>query len=106
MGKDYVSFGAISQLGFASSFTASNIGSVYAGRIGDSAAAGLTEAQIAGKLVVFSPALRNGQPAWQFWQGLDRKKFASAAGIAVIALDITPPQVHRVPLEVAGVAQE
>jgi hypothetical protein len=93
LGKDYVSFGAISQLGFASSFTGSDLGSVYAGRIGDSAAAGLTDAQISGKLVVFSPALRNGQPAWQFWQGLDRKKFASAAGIAVIALDITPPQV-------------
>jgi hypothetical protein len=93
MGKDYVSFGAISQLGFASTLTANDIGSVYAGRIGDSAAAGLTEAQIAGKLVVFSPPLRNGQPAWQFWQGLDRKKFASAAGIAVTALDITPPQV-------------
>jgi hypothetical protein len=93
MGKDYVSFGAISQLGFASSFTGTNLGSVYAGRIGDSAAAGLTEAQIAGKVVVFSPALRNGQPAWQFWQGLDRKKFASAAAIAVIALDIPPPPV-------------
>jgi hypothetical protein len=93
MGKDYVSFGAISQLGFASTLTANDIGSVYAGRIGDSAAAGLTEAQIAGKLVVFSPPLRNGQPGWQFWQGLDRKKFASAAGIAVMALDITPPQV-------------
>jgi len=94
MGKDYVSFGAISQLGFASTLTANDVGSVYAGRIGDSAAAGgLTEAQIAGKLVVFSAPLRNGQPAWQFWQGLDRKKFASAAGIAVMALDITPPQV-------------
>jgi hypothetical protein len=95
MGKDYVSFGAISQLGFASTFTGSNVGSVYAGRIGDSAAAGLTDAQIAGKVVVFSPGLRNGQPAWQFWQGFDRKKFAGAAGIAVIALDITPPQVVK-----------
>ena len=36
MGKDWVSFGAMSQLGFAPTFTASNIGSVYAGRIGDS----------------------------------------------------------------------
>lgn len=93
-GKDWVGFGAISQLGFAPAFTASNIGSVYGGRIGDSTAAGLTEAQVAGKLVVFLPPIgKGGQPVWQFWQGLDRKKFASAAGFAIAALDITPPQV-------------
>ena len=92
-GKDWVSFGAVSQLGFSPSFTANNIGSVYAGRIGDTTAS-LTEAQITGKLVVFSPPIgKSGQPIWQFWQGLDRKKYASAAGIAVIALDIVPPQV-------------
>jgi len=93
MGKDYVSFGAVSQLGFSPTFTASSIGSVYAGRIGDSTVS-LSDAQIAGKLVVFTPPMgKNGQPIWQFWQGLDRKKYATAAGIAVVALDITPPQV-------------
>ena len=92
-GKDWVSFGAVSQLGFAPTFTASGIGSVYAGRIGDSTAS-LTDAQIAGKLVVFSPPIgKNGQPIWQFWQGLDRKKYTSAAGIAIVALDLTPPQI-------------
>jgi hypothetical protein len=73
MGKDYVSFGAVSQLGFSPTFTASSIGSVYAGRIGDSTVS-LSDAQIAGKLVVFTPPMgKNGQPIWQFWQGLDRK---------------------------------
>ena len=91
--KDWVSFGAISQLGFAPSLVGPAIGSVYAGRIGDTTVS-LTEAQVAGKLVVFQPPIgKSGQPVWQFWQGLDRKKYASAAGIAVVALDITPPQV-------------
>ena len=92
--KDWVSFGAVgAQLGFVPTFTASNIGSVYAGRVGDSTAS-LTDAQIAGKVVVFTPPIgKNGQPMWQFWQGLDRKKYAPAAAIAVVALDITPPQV-------------
>lgn len=93
-GKDWVSFGAISQLGFKANFTGNNVASIYGGRIGDSASAALTESQIAGKLVVFSPPIgKSGQPVWQFWQGLDRKKFAGAAGFAIAALDITPPQV-------------
>ena len=92
-GKDWVSFGAVSQLGFAPSFVGTGIGSVYAGRIGDSTVS-LTDAQIAGKLVVFLPPIgKSGKPVWQFWQGLDRKKYSSAAGIAVVALDLTPPQV-------------
>lgn len=92
-GKDWVSFGAVPQLGFARTFAASDIGSVYAGRIGDSTA-GPTEAQIAGKFVVFAPPMgKDGQPTWQFWQGFDRQKYAGAAAIAVVALDITPPQV-------------
>lgn len=91
--KDWVSFGAVSQLGFAPTFTANNIGSVFGGRLGDSTV-NLTEAQVAGKLVVFLPPIgKSGQPVWQFWGALDRKKMASAAGIAVSALDITPPQV-------------
>ena len=92
--RDWVSFGPVgAQLGFVPTFAASNIGSVYAGRIGDSTAS-LTEAQVAGKLVVFLPPIgKDGQPMWQFWQGFDRKKYASAAAIAVVALDIAPPQV-------------
>ncbi len=92
-GTDWVSFAAVSQLGFASSFDVNNAGSVYGGRIGDTTSE-LTDAQVAGKVVVFQPPLgKDGEPNWRFWQGLDRKKYATAAGLAVIGLDITPPQV-------------
>ena len=49
--------------------------------------------EIADMAVFLPPIGKSGKPVWQFWQGLDRKKYSSAAGIAVVALDMTPPQV-------------
>jgi hypothetical protein len=92
MNKDFVSFG-VPQLGLAQSINVSDVPSIYGGRIGDTTAA-LTEAQVEGKFVVLQPPIgKSGKPVWQFWQGLDRKKYAKAAGIAVIALDLMPPPV-------------
>ncbi len=92
MNKDFVSFG-VPQLGLAQSINVTDAPSIYGGRIGDTTAA-LTEAQVDGKFVVLQPPIgKSGKPVWQFWQGLDRKKYAKAAGLAVIGLDLMPPPV-------------
>ena len=91
LNTDYVSFGGIPQLGFATGLTGTDIPSVFGGRLGDSTAA--TAEQLKGKVVVLLPPLgSSGQPTWQFWTKLD-KRYAESAAIAIVGVQYLPPQV-------------
>jgi hypothetical protein len=67
-------------------FAGSNVETIFGGRIGD--AATISPADARGKLVVFLPPLDpNGRPRATFWQRDNLARYASAAGVAVVALD-------------------
>ncbi|HKP77274.1 MAG TPA: M28 family peptidase, partial [Longimicrobiaceae bacterium] len=62
---------------------------VYGGQLGTSSL--VDPAQTAGKVVVFdAPAGPNGQKTWRFWTAGGLERYAQAAAIAVVAMDVMP----------------
>jgi len=73
---------------FAERLAANGAQVVYGGRIGEPNL--ISPEQAAGKLVVFAPPLVNGQPSWRFFMAAPLTGYASAAGVAIASLDVTP----------------
>ena len=77
---------------FGERLEARNAQVVYGGRLGEANV--ITPEQAAGKLVVFqAPAGPNGQPSWRFWMAQPLTRYATAAGVAIVSLDVTPDPV-------------
>ncbi|MFN2431822.1 MAG: M28 family metallopeptidase [Gemmatimonadota bacterium] len=91
-GEDYVPVPPGSLFPFGLSLTGESLPTIYGGRIGDMAVP-LTPQQVRGKLVVLSPHVVGGRPAFQFWTQPGFERFAGAAGIAIATLDVSPPEL-------------
>jgi hypothetical protein len=77
---------------FGERLAASGTQVVYGGRIGDPGM--ISPEQAAGKLVVFAaPAGPDGRPSWRFWTAAPLGRYATAAGVAIASMDVTPPPV-------------
>ena len=94
-GSDYLPLPQTSFIPFGGSGSLDVVAVVYGGRLGDDASLVAPDAA-AGKLVVLSPALgETGRAAYNFWvQGKALSRFSGAAGVAVVALEETPPGVR------------
>jgi hypothetical protein len=68
---------------------------VYGGQLGTPGV--IDPAQAAGKLVVFdAPPGPNGTRSWRFWTaGPPLDRYAQAAGLAIVALDVAPPGIRE-----------
>ena len=95
MGQDYGLLPTIPGVfSFGEKLQANGAQVVYGGQLGTQSL--IDPAQAAGKLVVFdAPAGPNGTRSWRFWTagGLDR--YAQAAGLAIVALDLAPAGIRE-----------
>lgn len=82
------SIGAFLPFGTSGSIDGAQV--IYGGRLGDGTAQ-LSPEDVAGRLVLLSPPVVDGEVEWQFWTvgGLDR--YPGAAGIAIATIDVSPP---------------
>jgi hypothetical protein len=89
-GDDYVLIPTVpGAFSFRDNFRAQTAQVVYGGQLGTTTL--VDPATVAGKLVVFdAPAAPNGGRSWRFWTTGALDRYASAAGVAIVALDIVP----------------
>jgi hypothetical protein len=92
LGTDWVPVPPISGvLRFDTVFSApGGVPVVFGGRIGGEM---LARDRARGKLVVVLPPETNGRPDFRFWVGKGLDDYPGAAGIAVVSLEVTPPNV-------------
>ncbi|HET7231682.1 MAG TPA: hypothetical protein VFJ16_16850 [Longimicrobium sp.] len=95
MGQDYGLIPTVPGVfSFADKLQASGAQVVYGGQLGTPNV--IDPAQAAGKLVVFdAPPGPNGTKSWRFWTaGPPLDRYAQAAGVAIVALDLAPAGIR------------
>ncbi|HEX6058182.1 MAG TPA: M28 family peptidase [Gemmatimonadaceae bacterium] len=94
-GSDYVPLPHASFLPFGGGGRLDGVPVVYGGRLGEGAELA-DEESVAGKLVIVAPATGpNDRAMYNFWaHGAALRRFAGAAGVAVVSLEVTPPGVR------------
>ncbi|MFL5539185.1 MAG: hypothetical protein ACJ8J0_09335, partial [Longimicrobiaceae bacterium] len=95
LGTDFIAIPTIeSVFEFGDSLRAGGVQVVYGGRLGTLDL--IAPAQAAGKLVVFdAPGLPNGARSWRFWTTGALDRYAGAAGVAIVALDLVPAGIRE-----------
>jgi Zn-dependent M28 family amino/carboxypeptidase len=90
---DFFAMPGVLGLPFAGSANVTDAPVVFGGRLG--AADAIKPEATAGKLVLMLPPMGpNGQAAYQVWVAADQiGSYKGAAGVLVVSLEITPPQV-------------
>ncbi|HET7464867.1 MAG TPA: M28 family peptidase [Longimicrobium sp.] len=95
LGQDYGLLPTVpGAFSFGDKLMASGAQVVYGGQLGTQGM--IDPARTAGKLVVFdAPPGPNGSKSWRFWMAGPLDRYAQAAGVAIVALDLAPAGIRE-----------
>jgi len=102
-GEHFVPLFYIGPYSFTPTARAANAPVVFGGRIGGETISG---EQARGKVVILLPPMQNGQENWRWWRVQGVPAFPTAAAVAVVSLDATPPGTVDALLEPSTEIQE